>query len=107
IEDAGGRFGSLLTKLHLTMLRGSEADTVAVNGKLYRHYVCWLRDHTHVLKGMKYFDPGDLKTGLELYADTQRADGMIYDRIAPKANVQGWRDYTFANGDFIRTLDSG
>jgi len=105
----GGHFASLLRNLHMTMLGsfGAHGATHAEIGeKRYKYFVCWLRDHTHTLKGMKYFD-GELKTGFELYADTQRADGMVYDRIAPKADVQGWRDYTFRKGDFITTVNPG
>jgi len=109
VEDAAGRFGPMLRDLFRTMVNscgGDGASTVTVDGKLYRYFICWLRDHTHTLKGMKWFD-GDLKTALELYADTQRADGMVYDRIRLKADVQGWRDYTFREGDFVKTLNPG
>ncbi|MBN2451262.1 MAG: hypothetical protein JXR77_12785, partial [Lentisphaeria bacterium] len=109
IDDGEAGFGALLRDLHATMLSSSGGDglgTALVDGKMYRYFIRWLRDHTHTLKGMKYFS-GELKTGLELYADTQRADGMVYDRIAPKADVQGWRDHTFRRGDFVRTLNPG
>ncbi len=108
LDDPAG-FGELLRQLHFTMLACSGGDglgSARVDGKLYRYFICWLRDHTHTLKGMKYFS-GEVKTGLELYADTQRADGMVYERIAPKADVQGWRDDTFQPGGFIRTLNPG
>jgi hypothetical protein len=109
IDDGNAGFGALLRDLHFTMLQsigGDGAASALVNGKLYRFFIRWLRDHTHTLKGMKYFS-GELKTGLELYADTQRDDGMIYDRIAPKPDVQGWRDHTFKQGNFVRTLNPG
>lgn len=109
VADDGGRYSKLLQGLYKTLVNASSGDgssLVEVNGKLYTYYICWLRDHTHTMKGMKFFDQ-KLKTGLELYADTQREDGMIYDRIRPKADVQGWRDYTFREGDFITTLNRG
>lgn len=108
IEDGDAGFGAMLRGLYFTMLAAAGGDglgSVWVGDKLYRYFIRWLRDHTHTLKGMKYFT-GDLRTGLELYADTQRADGMVYDRIAPRATVQGWRDYTFRKGDFIKMLNA-
>ncbi|NOU37027.1 MAG: hypothetical protein HOO88_09700 [Kiritimatiellaceae bacterium] len=105
IADGSGKYARLLQLLYLTMVN-SLAERRLVDGKVYHYFVCWLRDHTHTMKGMKYFD-GDLKTGLELYADTQRADGMVYDRIASKPDVQGWRDHSFKPGDFVRTVNPG
>ncbi|MEO0963742.1 MAG: hypothetical protein AAFY08_01365 [Planctomycetota bacterium] len=109
IEDGEHGFGEMLRGLQHTMYATSTGDgstAALIEGKLYHYFFRWLRDHTHTLKGMKYFT-SELRTGLELYADTQRADGMVYDRVAAKAEVQGWRDYAFAPGDFIRTLNSG
>ena len=108
IDDGNAGFGEMLQGLHFTMLAAASGDglgTVRFDGKLYRYFIRWLRDHTHVLKGMKYFS-SELHSGLELYADTQRSDGMVYDRISPKPTVQGWRDHTFRQGDFIRTLEA-
>jgi hypothetical protein len=107
IRDAKGVFGPLLRDLHLTMVTSCGSDGtqfVQVGGKLYHYFICWLRDHTHTMKGMKYFH-ADVKTGLELYADTQRADGMVYDRIAEvQSDAQNWRDHTFREGNFVRRI---
>jgi hypothetical protein len=104
IEDPGG-FGEFLHLLYLCMFP-SGSEHVVLKGKMYKYFVLWLRDHTHTLKGMKYFHP-DLKTGLELYADTQREDGMIYDRVVRRESfAQGWRDYTFAKGNFAKLVGS-
>lgn len=109
LDDGTGRFGPLLGNLHLTMRNscgGDGSQFVRVGGKTYSYFIRWLRDHTHTMKGMKYFHPL-LKTGLELYADTQREDGMLFERIAPKEkDVQGWRDHTFKEGGFVRTVHS-
>ncbi len=108
IRDKKGEFGPLLKNLALTMEQSCNADgarQATVDGKTYRFYICWLRDHTHTLKGMQYFEAAP-KSAVELFADTQRADGMIYDLIHPKNELQGWRDHVFAKGHFIRTLGS-
>lgn len=109
IRDKKHRFGPMLDNLAFTMVQSCQADgnsQVMIDGKIYRFYICWLRDHTHTFKGMQYFD-GDSKSAVDLYADTQRNDGMVYDLIHPKNEIQGWRDHVFSTGDFIRTLDSG
>ena len=58
LEDEGGRFHSLLESLYTTMVNscGGDGSTHhSANGKTYKYFICWLRDHTHTLKGMKYF----------------------------------------------------
>ena len=39
--------------------------------------------------------------------DTQRPDGMIYDRVGNADPAPTWRDYTFADGDFIKPVGEG
>ena len=83
IHDAGGRYKALLEMLRWTMLNDIWHDPHNVaryNGKIYEYFFCWLRDHVHSLKGMKYFSP-DLKSAIELYAEYQREDGMLFDNI--------------------------
>lgn len=107
VEDEGGRFHDLLDMLYYTMTRWGERDSIVkLAGKFYRYYVRWLRDHVHTLKGMKYFD-GDIKTGIELYADHQQPNGMIWDRIAPATRETTWRDHTFSYGGFIAPAAGG
>jgi len=69
--------------------------------KTYRFFVCWLRDHVHVLKGMKYFE-ASLKSALELYRDTQREDGMIFDNCYSRTSWPNYWDMRFADGDYTR-----
>lgn len=107
LSDEGGRFSDLLQMLFFTLImpEGGEAGHVRIDGKIYRFFVRWLRDHTHTLKGMKYFDD-DLKSGIELYRDTQRADGMIWDNIYPRDPEPNFWDSRFAEGDFIRPVEN-
>ncbi|NJM93785.1 MAG: hypothetical protein HC842_03210, partial [Cytophagales bacterium] len=84
IKDSGREFKRLLDTLYSSMIGewGTPAEVVRFRGKYYHFFVRWLRDHVHTLKGMKYFYP-ELKSGIDLYADTQRPDGMIFDNIYP------------------------
>jgi hypothetical protein len=108
IEDEGGSFARLLDMLTDTMLKWVSTGHISylrIHSKRYKHYVSWLRDHVHALKGMKYWDD-DLKTGIELYADSQREDGMIWDKCKQMlhSSLQTWRDWEFDYGDFIRKI---
>ncbi len=106
IKDDSGKYARLLEMLKYTMTSWSEgSNVIKLGNKFYKYYVCWIRDHVHTLKGMKYFDNGDLKTGIDLYADYQRNDGMIWDRVEKCGSDCTWRDMTFSYGDFIMTVD--
>ncbi len=106
VKDSSGKYAKLLEMLKYTMTSWSEGSTtIKLGNKFYKYYVCWIRDHVHTLKGMKYFDGGDLKTGIELYADYQRKDGMIWDRVEKCGADTTWRDMTFSYGGFVVTAD--
>jgi len=105
IEDAGGRFNELLSMLHFTMISEfGEAQSCLWNGRIYHYFICWLRDHVHVLKGMKYFSP-QIKTGIELYRDSQREDGMIWDNCYPRGADPNYWQVRFTEGDFYRAFE--
>ncbi|MFW6304087.1 MAG: hypothetical protein ACOC2L_05640, partial [Candidatus Sumerlaeota bacterium] len=107
IRDKGDKFKGLFDMLYYTLHTwGEGATTIWVDGKFYKFFVCWLRDHVHTLKGMKYFE-GDIKTGIELYADTQQPNGMIWDRHEDKGPYTDWRDFTFAYGGFTTIASDG
>jgi hypothetical protein len=80
IREESGKYQKLLDILYHTMIgeEHREASTYRYQGRDYSVFVPWLRDHVHTLKGMKYFYP-ELKSGIDLYADSQREDGMIWD----------------------------
>jgi hypothetical protein len=87
VKDAGGRAGELLRVLRATLQRPNESGTptgvgsLAWRGRSFRYYVPWIRDHVHTLKGMKYFD-GTGAENVDLFRESQRADGMIWDFFA-------------------------
>jgi hypothetical protein len=84
IQDAGGRMTELLRLGRKTLERPNDSGTptgvgaLDWRGKSYAYYVPWLRDHVHTMKGFKYFD-GSGAGAVDLFRETQREDGMIWD----------------------------
>jgi hypothetical protein len=105
IDDAGGKFRRLLDMLHWTMTRRTETNAFWFQGRPYRFFVGWLRDHVHTLKGMKYFY-GNLLDGIDLYADSQRKDGMIWDNTGSRTPDPNTWEWQFGYGDFIRKVNN-
>lgn len=108
IADSAGRFSALLEQLEDTILNewtSGSSKYLRINSKRYKYYVSWLRDHVHTLKGMRYFDQ-EVKTGIELYGDHPREDGMIWDKCKEMCHseLQNGRDIEFADGDYVRKI---
>jgi len=109
IDDEDGFYRNLLGLLYTTMHAWWTSNLpkyIRVGEKNYKYYVTWLRDHVHALKGMRYWEH-EVKSGIELYADSQREDGMIWDKCKQMCHSawQTFRDYEFAEGDFVRPID--
>jgi hypothetical protein len=103
LHDQAG-FSGLMQMLYYTMIRDVERSAVKYNGRIYRYFVPWLRDHVHVMKGMKYFE-SYLRDGVDLYRDSQRADGMIWDNVYARTEHPNYWEVRFTEGDFIRIFD--
>lgn len=105
INDETGEFKRLTDTLYWTLIwKGRIIDGARYNGKFYEFFVRWLRDHVHTMKGMKYFYQ-ELKTGIDLYYDTQRQDGMIFDNIYPRTDEVNYWQQRFSYGDFYEASD--
>ncbi len=105
IEDEDGFYKALLETLYYSMIKEfGVVDTAWIEGKFYRYFVSWLRDHVHTMKGMKYFYP-KLKSAIDLYANYQREDGMIWDNITPRDKLPNDWERRFSYGDFIKIID--
>lgn len=52
----------------------------------------WLRDHSDMLRGARYFDP-DLKSGTTHFAKTQRANGSLFDFVSCAMDRENWTKY--------------
>jgi hypothetical protein len=104
IRDAGGEFAGLLDMLYYTMITDGEMDAIRYQGRIYRFFVRWLRDHVHTMKGMKYFSEC-LKDGIDLYRNSQREDGMIWDNVYPRSAIPNDWDRRFSYDNFIRPFE--
>lgn len=102
IEDEGGEFQAILDMLRWSMSRSSYAlgKIVRYNHKTYKYYSSWFQDHVFVAMAAKYYDL-DLQTGIDLYADGQREDGLIWDNYKhPYPGVQSFWQQRFDYGGF-------
>ena len=107
IDDEGREFAQLLQTLFYTSVtQPGENSYVRYQGRVYHFFVCWLRDHVHTLKGMKYF-AGRLKDALDLYSNTQQSSGMIWDNVYPRTREENWWDTQFSYDGFIQTVEDG
>ncbi len=107
INDSAGFYKDLLFMLRWSLVgeRG-EVGNFRFQNHIYKLFVPWIRDHTHTLKAMKYFD-ARLKDGVDLYAKTQRSDGMIYDNIYKRSPEPNWWDSVLEKGNFIQKIENG
>ncbi|MFN3728221.1 MAG: hypothetical protein ACK4XJ_00715 [Fimbriimonadaceae bacterium] len=78
IRSSNPKYVEFMEILRNSMVSGDEDTSRVWRGKQYRFFVYWLRDHVHVLKGMKYFSDAACE-GVDLFAESQRDDGMIWD----------------------------
>jgi hypothetical protein len=106
LHDSSDRARRFLDHCLYTCLNFVELTHTRLDQRIYMFFVCWLRDHVHTLKGMKYFRADRLKDGIDLYANTQRADGMVYDNCYPRVATDYW-DWRLAEGDFIKPFTDG
>ena len=105
IEDGGGPFSELLRVLDYTMNRRGPQEMACLDGRTYSFFVRWLRDHVHTLKGNKYFH-ANLKSGIDLYLDTQCENGMVWDNVYERDPRPNWWDHHLGD-EFIRRVSEG
>ncbi|MCX7799570.1 MAG: hypothetical protein N2109_04430 [Fimbriimonadales bacterium] len=104
VQDGSGRMAELFDMLRHTLFSSEGPSSALWNGKVYRFFVGWLRDHVHTLKGMRYF-ADELKTAIELYRDSQRHDGMIWDNYYPRGEDENYWIVRFTEGGFYRAFE--
>ncbi len=78
LTDKGGKYKDMLDMLYYTMNTGHANLPIRYNGETRMSFAGWFQDHVHVFKAMKYFYP-DATSGIDIYADGQKENGMIYD----------------------------
>ena len=106
IREPSGEYGHLLDTLYWTMASDGPIGARRHNGKVYTYWVDWLLDNTNTLKGMRYFWP-EVKKSFDIFSDTQREDGMIWENYLDRTPPQSDWDRRFKYGDFSRSADDG
>jgi hypothetical protein len=105
IQDKNGVYKELLDTVYWSLIgEWAEMNNIRYNNRFYKVFVIWLRDHTHTMKAMKYFNP-TLKDGFDLYADSQREDGLIWDNMYERSPEPNWWESSLKKGDFIRVVE--
>lgn len=85
LQDSSGEFSRLF---HLCRLGVSDWEMVLPwQGRVYRLFLYWFRDNTHVLKASRYFEP-QVKDGIDLFRQSQREDGMIWDFVTGREHAE-------------------
>ncbi len=102
IEDEHGEYRDILAMLHRTMHSTDYGNgrRVYFNGKYYNYFSSWFQDHYYIMKGQRYFYP-EWKSGVDLYADAQREDGMIHDNYKHPYTDKGAWSQRFDYGNFV------
>lgn len=97
ITDSSGNFSKLFqiaknTLYHHSPPQGklqSFLHPALVKGNIYHYYLSWFQDNYYVFKGVKYFF-AEVKGYIDLFAETQHPNGMIYDHVEPTTEATGW-----------------
>lgn len=106
IEDKTGEFTRLADMLQyeLNQSNYAVARVVRLNGKQYHYFSSWFQDHMYVMQAQKYFYP-ELKSGIDLYFEGQREDGMFHDNFKHKNEKDGPWSRRFDYGNFVKVPD--
>jgi hypothetical protein len=108
IEHPSGEFSKLLRLCEMSFLsRKGDKTLILWRDRIYSLFVSWLRDHTHVLKAARYFEP-HVKDGTDLFRESQREDGMIWDfAIVGEHSEHFWESLYTPMRFFWRTPHDG
>lgn len=98
LRDRSGEFERLLQLCRLSFSKWEV--THLWQGKLYRLFLGWLRDHTHVLRAGRYFE-APLKEAVDLYRESQRADGMVWDFVTFEQDAEHFWESEYGPRDFF------
>lgn len=85
IQHPSGEFTHLLRLCALSLV--NKEVTVLWRDCIYRLFISWLRDNTHVLKAARYFET-HVKDGIDLFLESQRDDGMIWDFVTYRNHAE-------------------
>ncbi len=102
IVDADSLWFNYLKLLKWNIFKGSEAKIVRYKDQPWFMFSDWLRDHVNILKGKKYYS-AQLTDIIDLFAENQHPNGMIYDFYMPIS--RGVFQERFHNQQFINILE--
>ena len=105
VEDEGGPFGELYEMAERTLtVRDPSGDNGGAGvgghgdytwrGRHYKLFVPWVLDQSQTSKGMAFFSP-HVRDGVELFRDSQKADGMIWSFVIPDSGRSGHYDQAY------------
>ena len=106
IEDKKGEFKQIADMLFYEISNSDYglAKVVRLGGKTYHYFSSWFQDHMYVMQAQKYFYP-ELKSGVDLYFEGQRKDGMFHDNFKHKYEKDGSWSRRFDYGGFVKVPD--
>ncbi len=85
IACAKGPYARLAERIEHLLRLSEGRSAMWIDGGFYDMLVGWGRDHTHVLKAMKYFKR-DVKSGIAFFLERQQPNGMFWDCVHPNAD---------------------
>ncbi len=92
ILDEKGEFTDLLKLLYNSMQGDQSYGRYLYKNKQYYTFDGWFQDNVHTFKGLKYFE-SNVKDFVDLFAEGQREDGMIFDNYyLPYDQAFSWLD---------------
>lgn len=84
LETGSGKFDHLVPRIRFFL--SNDTTTYYINGRVVHGYrspdttPIWLRDHTHQMKGFKYFDP-QVVSAIDYFLREQQPDGSLWDFV--------------------------
>ncbi len=107
IVDSDGEFNNMIKMLIYNMMSSgyNAGQVVRMNGKLYTYFSSWFQDHMYAMLGMRYFNK-ELKSGIDLYTDGQREDGMIHDNYKHDWDPRSSWIRRFDYGNFVKVPEN-
>lgn len=84
LETGSGNLDHLVPRIRFFL--SNDTTTYYINGRVVHGYrspdtsPIWLRDHTHQMKGFKYFDP-EVISAIDYFLQEQREDGSLWDYV--------------------------
>ncbi|GAB4019905.1 hypothetical protein GCM10028773_24010 [Spirosoma koreense] len=77
-----GEYATLFSSLQKQLVETEYRKTVRFGGKERNQFVQWIRDHVHVMKAMKYFEP-EISSFWQFFMENQTREGLYYDYYYP------------------------